>query len=114
MDSRIQDGELAVFGFSLYDRWDPSNQLICLARVQQALSEVRIYTPTDWGLFRINRALEDNVWYEISAKVETNAETGSDRIAFTIDDDDPLIVDWPTSVGSGGVGLTIGRGGFFI
>lgn len=112
MDSRIQDGELAVFGFSLYDHWDAVTQQICLVRVEQGLSEVRFYTPNDFGVFRLLRAFDDRVWYDISATVETDAETGKDRITFQVDDDDPLIVDWPASIGSGGVGLTIGRGVF--
>lgn len=112
MDSRIQDGERAVFGFTLYDHWDAVTQLICLARVEQSLSEVRYYTPNDFGVFRLIRVFEDMVWYDISATVETNEETGKDRITFQVDNDKPLIVDWPASIGSGGVGLAIGRGVF--
>ncbi len=112
MDSEIQDGELAIFGFSLYDHWDDITNLYCFARVQQGRQEVRFYNPQDFGVFWLRKEFEDETWYDISAEVKTNAETGRDTISFTIDDDDPLIVEWPGSIGFGGVGLAIGRGQF--
>ena len=112
MDSKIQEGELAVFGFTLYDHWDTETNLSCLARVQQGVSEVRYYDSQNFGVFDLDRVFEDETWYDISAEVRTNTETGRDTITFTIDDDDPLIVEWPRSIGFGGVALAIGRGQF--
>lgn len=112
MDSKIQDGELAVFGFKLYDRWDNVSNMSCLVRLEQGLSELRYYDPQDFGLFRLGRVFEDETWYDISAEVKTDAESGRDTVTFIVDDDDPIVVEWPGSIGSGGVGLAIGRGRF--
>lgn len=112
LDTRIQDGEASIFGFNLYDQWDGVTELVCLARLEQGLSEARFYTENDFGVFRLIREFEGETWYDISATVETDAEAGRDRITFQVDDDEPLVVNWPASIGSGGVGLTIGRGVF--
>ena len=112
MDSEIQDGELAVFGFKLYDHFDNVSSMSCLARVQQGLSELRFYDPQDFGWYRLIRAFEAKTWYDISAEVKTDEENGRDTVTFTVDDDDPIVIEWAGSIGSGGVGLAIGRGRF--
>ena len=104
MDSRIQDDEPAIFGFSIYDRWNDITHLYCFARVLQGRQEVRYYSPQDFGVFYLNRAFEDETWYDISAEVKTDAETGRDTITFTIDNN-PITVEWAGSIGFGGVGL---------
>lgn len=109
LDSELVLNINTYFGLWLYTNIDQGFYHECSIKPQRARAEIWSYTANSLGTFWRDQEFETGVWYRIKATVET-IDKDRDRITFQIDDGEPLVVTWPTSVKSGGVGLIIHYG----
>ncbi len=106
LDSELVGGFNTYFGLYLYTNIDQGLYHECSINPQTARAEIWSYTVDSLGTFWRDQNFEQGVWYNIKASVET-IDGDRDRITFQIDDNEPLVVTWATSVKSGGVGLIV-------
>ncbi|MDE0022522.1 MAG: hypothetical protein OXT69_14225 [Candidatus Poribacteria bacterium] len=109
LDSELVGEFNTYFGLWLYSNIDRGIYHECYINPQIA----RAGTAGIWsrigdsfGTFQRGQNFEQGVWYNIKASVET-IDRNRDRITFQIDDNEPLVVTWASSIGSGGVGLVV-------
>ncbi len=106
LDSELVDGFNTYFGLWLYTNIDQGLRHECAINPQTSIADIWSYTANSFGTFWRNQIFEQGVWYNIKATIET-IDKDRDRITFQIDNNEPLVVTWATSIRSGGVGLIV-------
>lgn len=106
LDSELVEGFNTYFGLYLYSNIDRGIYHECSINPQIARAVIWSPIGDSFGTFQRDQNFEQGVWYNIKASVET-IDRNRDRITFQIDDNEPLVVTWASSIRSGGVGLVV-------
>ena len=109
LDSELVEGVITYFGLWFYTDIENGFYHECTIILPSSLQDIWSYIPNSRGVYRREGDFEPGVWYDIRVTVET-LDQNRDRIAFQIDDLEPLVVTWTPSLKSGGVGFVVHYG----
>jgi hypothetical protein len=95
-------------GISLYDQENAGNRYLCLLAFDSREVHLVRVTQDAWQVIPVVYPAEPNVWYELSASIQTEADR--ERLTFRVNDDFEFSVTAVGPLKTGKVGLVVSDG----